>query len=286
MNFYKSTAQGAAPSCLYVMNSNEKIITNEDFEFFRNLIYSRAGINITPNKMDLLRNRLGRRLQALELNSFSEYRNFLKNSDNKEEIINLINCVSTNKTDFFREEKHFEFMTETLKNENFRRDELYIWSCPCSSGEEPYSIAIALNELYGSLNKFDIKILATDISTKMLEKGEHGIYNDETIKNIPGHLLKKYFHQRENGYEIKKEIRRTVYFRYLNLMEQIPFDKKFDFIFCRNVLIYFDNKTQRQILLKIMRHLKDSGYLFTGHSESLNKLDLPLKYIQAAVYKL
>ncbi|MBP7653612.1 protein-glutamate O-methyltransferase CheR [Candidatus Dependentiae bacterium] len=258
-------------------------LNDSDFTYFRNLVYDICGICISADKKEMLKCRINKRLKDLNLESYKEYKNYIKN--NSEEITNFINAVSTNKTDFFREKNHFDFLSEHIKKNINKMKDLYIWSAACSTGEEPYSIAMTLNEeLYDNPNVNSL-ILATDIDTNVLAKAYKGSYKHDQIQGIPRHLLLKYFEKSGDSYNIKKNLREVLRFKHLNLIEPFPFNKKFDFIFCRNVMIYFDSKTQQELVNKFYNMIKPGGYLFIGHSESLTRLNIKFKYIKPAVYQ-
>lgn len=255
-------------------------INDELFSRFTELIYSVAGIRLGPSKKILVTSRLMRRVKALELEGLTEYFHRVKNDE--QELVEMLNCISTNTTNFFRENHHFEFLKGRIIPEllQSRKDEraIRIWSAGCSTGEEPYSIALTLCEAMQSLrpNEFwDIKILATDISTKVLDTASAGIYLFEQFpETVSASLLKKYFMRGNNGncdsIKVKDSVKNIIRFRKLNLKEKIyPFTKPFDVIFCRNVMIYFDDDMKRHVLSMYHKHLADDGYLCLGHSESM-----------------
>ncbi len=261
-------------------------LSNTDFEIFRKTIYDLCGICITEQKKELLKNRLIKRLTKLNLESFTDYRKYISDKKNSHEIEFLINAVSTNKTEFYREIKHFEFMQNVLtanyKNNN---NELYIWCAASSTGEEPYSIAMTIFESLPNASLRKIKILATDIDTDVLNKATNGIYSKEQVAGVPITHLKKYFTNSNGNFEVKKNVKDLINFRQLNLIKDFPFNKEFDFIFCRNVMIYFDMQTQEKIVNKFYNLVKPSGYLFVGHTESLSRLKIKFEYICPSVYQ-
>ena len=243
----------------------------------RALIYREAGIALTPAKMDMVYSRLARRVRARELSSFAQYLALVERGD-REELEAFINALTTNMTSFFREPHHFRILAERLEREPAGR-EISIWSCASSSGEEPYSIAItALKALKGRAE--DLRILATDIDTGVLSRAREGIYPVDQLGQVPEPLVKRFFLKGEGKNEglarVKEELRRLVCFRRLNLLEENwPMRGRFDFVFCRNVMIYFDQPTQRALLGRIAPLIKPDGLLFVGHSESLhNSQDL------------
>jgi chemotaxis protein methyltransferase CheR len=243
----------------------------------------------------MLEGRIRRRLKILEIPAYEDYCNYLFSHTGKaEELVNLIDVVTTNKTDFFREPRHFDFLVEkalpTLTTALVGKRPLLLWSAGCSTGEEPYTLAMILSEYGLTHQNFSFRILATDISTAVLEKAALGIYSSEATHPVPSALKLKYLmRSREPGanrVRIVPELRRLIEFRRLNFMENdYEIAEKADAVFCRNVLIYFDRPTQQQILRKITRHMIPGGFLFVGHSESLHELDLPLTQVAPALYR-
>ncbi|MBI5186179.1 MAG: protein-glutamate O-methyltransferase CheR [Nitrospinae bacterium] len=211
-------------------------------------------------------------------------------------LVELIDALSTNVTHFFREDHHFKFMREKLLPDLVKRKKasgdatIRIWSAACSTGTEPYTIAIVVKEFFDSFLGWDFKILATDISTKVLGIGAKGIYSTKDLETVPKTYLTRYFRKiggrhEEGGYQVNPELRNLVTFRRFNLLTQdYPFTRKFDLIFCRNVMIYFDQPTKNQILQSMQKHLHASGYLFTGHAESLGRAVKGFKHVEPAIY--
>jgi len=273
------------------------VISNKEFELFRSLIYDTCGINLQLSKKELVKARLSKRLSKVGTNSFNDYYNYVTKTDKTgEELIHLINSISTNKTDFFREIKHFDFLNTTLlpelvaKKEKNNDKKLRIWCAASSSGEEPYTLAITVLNHIKPSNGWDIKILATDISTEILQKAIAGIYKMESLKDIPPGTVSAHFSKvivdNAHCYEAKNHLKDLITYRRFNLMtEKFPFKYPFDFIFCRNVMIYFDPETQHRLVSKFYDCLPKDGYLFIGHSETLSKSNSSFKYIQPAVYQ-
>ena len=265
-------------------------LSDDDFRSFKSLIYNKCGICLHEGKKELVRARLNKRLRQRGIKTFKDYYQFLTNEDDGEELVVMLDAISTNKTSFFREIKHFDFLEEhvfpSYAAGNLGR-RLRFWSAACSSGEEPYTLAISLLENLGSAN-FDIKILATDISTKVLGDAQRGIYTADRIEDIPKPLIRTYFQQgqgRQVGfYRVKPNLRNIISFKRFNLMDKFPFNTVFQFIFCRNVMIYFDKKTQEKLVNKFYQCIVPGGYLMIGHSESLTGVKHPFKYIQPSVY--
>ncbi len=265
-------------------------LSDSDFEKFSDLVYQKTGINLHYGKKQLLQSRANKILRKRGISSYREYFQIIVEDKSQQELHEFINLISTNVTHFFREEKHFQFMKEVWAPDILKRGEknIEIWSSACSSGEEPYSIAICLKELLdGTGQKYSV--FASDISTKVLSMAQRGIYTRDRIENIPPDLVRRYFQEgRESamGYvKLKNEIRNMVSFRRINLIEPFTNLKTFDIIFCRNVMIYFDFPTKQLIVEKLYHQIKPGGYLFIGHSESLNGLSTRFKYIMPATYR-
>ncbi|HBF35371.1 TPA: hypothetical protein DDW35_12490 [Candidatus Sumerlaeota bacterium] len=278
----------------------EPIINNIDlperlYLKFAKLVYDSAGIALGNAKRELVRSRLMKRLRALQVTTYEEYYEILAHHDGDgSELVMMLDAISTNKTDFFRENQHFQFLSETAlpaimtRNRTTRR--IRVWSAGCSSGEEPYTLAMVLREHLDRSVNWDIKILATDISTKVLQFAHEGIYEEEKVKPVPVQYRTAYFDKGKNArgqvvYRAKPELRNLITFRRLNLMNAtFPFSGAFDVIFCRNVMIYFDKGTQETLVNKYYKHLASGGYLFIGHSESLNSLKTPFQFVKPTIY--
>jgi chemotaxis protein methyltransferase CheR len=249
----------------------EFLYTLSDFETVRKLIYEHAGISLNDTKYEMVYSRLVRRLRALGCNSFKSYLHILEDGNNPEWEF-FINALTTNRTEFFREPHHFSILTDHIRNHCRHLPSINIWSAATSSGEEAYSIAIVMAELFQS-NSPPVKILATDLDTNVLEKARNAVYSLEQVQTIPSSQVKRYFLKGEGANEgfvkVKEEIRKLITFRRINLLENDwRLSEVFDIVFCRNVMIYFDKNTQYQVLKKITRVLKPEGLLFAGHSES------------------
>ena len=277
------------------MSSRDENISNADFGRLRKLIYHQAGINLGADKRAMLELRIKRRLRSLNLNSYGQYCDYLFAHDGQQdEIVHLIDVVTTNKTDFFREPGHFEFLVRKAVPEfmvgNASRRPMLVWSAGCSTGEEPYTLAMVLSE-YGLVNpNFRFRVLATDVSTSVLEKAQLGVFSGDTLRPVPVELRRKYFMRSRdpdsNLLRVVPELRRLVEFRRLNLMdEDFGLSEKVDAVFCRNVIIYFDRSTQERILQKIIHYLVPGGYTFVGHAETLHTMDIPLVPVAPALYR-
>jgi chemotaxis protein methyltransferase CheR len=243
----------------------------------------------------MLELRIKRRLRSLNLSSYAEYCEYLfSRHSQKEELVHLIDVVTTNKTDFFREAAHFDLLVQRAIPDVLDRNEtgrpVFVWSAACSSGEEPYTLAMVLNEYGLSHPGFRFKVLATDISTIVLEKAKLGVYNCELLRPVSPDLRRKYF-MRSRDPESKTmrvvpELRQLVEFRRLNFMDaDFGLSERADIIFCRNALIYFDRPTQEKILQKLTRYLVPRGYTFVGHAETLHDMDVPLLPVANAMYR-
>jgi chemotaxis protein methyltransferase CheR len=276
------------------MSVHEESISGRDYARLRELIYAEAGINLGTERKTMLEARIKRRLKILNFRSYSEYCDYLFGHEGlKNEITHLIDVVTTNKTDFFREAGHFDFLVEKALPELSERNggrQFAIWSAGCSTGEEPYTMAIVLSEYALAHPGFRFRVLASDISTTVLVKAEQGVYTNDIVAPVQPVLRRKYFmRSREPGSEqvrVVPELRRSIEFRRLNFMEDdygVP--EKVDAIFCRNVIIYFDRATQERILLKLARCLLPGGYLFVGHAETLHDMNLPLVPVAPALYR-
>lgn len=268
-------------------------LTAGEFGRLSSFIYSQCGINLSIQKKVLVESRLQRRLAHLNLSSFSAYCDYVMNPVGaKEELVHMIDAVATNKTDFFREPVHFQFMEKEalplFVNEGVSRT-YRIWSSACSSGEEPYTAAMVMEE-FGLRHKIDYKITATDISTKILDKASMAIYPERTITDVPPAMRKRYLlrskDQENPTVRITPQLRSKVQFKRLNLMDDVfDVDYNFDLIFCRNVLIYFDRTTQEQVVNKLLQHLRPGGFLFIGHSESIYHMKLPVTQCKPTIFQ-
>ncbi len=273
---------------------NTKILTDSDFWKLSSFIYTNYGIKLPITKKIMLQSRILTRLKSNNIDSFKEYCHFvLSGKCGESEIINMIDLVSTNKTDFYRESPHFDFMKSAVLPEfveNYSGKPLKVWSAASSSGEEVYTIAIVISEFLEGKNTFDFSIFGTDISSRILVKAALGIYPLERVDVIPLVQKKKYLLRGKNKetpiVRIIPELRAKTKFERLNLVDEsynVP--KDFDVIFCRNVLIYFDRETQEKVVTKLCNHLKLGGYFFLGHSESIVGIDVPLVQVKPTMFQ-
>jgi len=269
-------------------------LTERDFRKISNLVYDHCGINLHDGKKELVRARLAKRLRLGKFRTFSEYMQNVLEDKTGNELSILIDSLSTNLTSFFREPQHFEFIQNKFlqllldRKRKLHNYKIRVWSAGCSSGEEPYSIAIVLLDAIQGRGRWDVKVLATDISTSMLEIAKTGLYDAERVKPVPSLQKQKYLvPHRSNGQkvlEVSRQLRDAVIFSYLNLMNDWPIKGPLDFIFCRNVMIYFDKTTQASLINRFWDLLDSGGILFTGHSESLTGIEHKFKYIQPTIY--
>ena len=269
------------------MISKIQKLTPQQFQHVCTTLYDISGIALTEGKEELVHSRLVRRLQANGINNYQEYFNFIKNDSTGKEMVLMLDSLTTNKTDFFREIQHFDFMTEKILP-NLKSKRLRIWSSACSSGEEPYSIAMLLAEKIPDFSNWDIRILATDLSTDILTQAQKGIYTNKVIEPVPKPWQKKYLKAADpdkTTYQVIPQLRKLVNFARLNLMEEFPMKGPFDIIFCRNVMIYFDKPTQVKLIKKFCKLLPKDGHLLIGHAESLDHKNHDLTYIQPATYQ-
>ncbi|MFW5761840.1 MAG: CheR family methyltransferase [Cyclobacteriaceae bacterium] len=262
----------------------------EEFNRLSVYINTNFGIKMPPEKKIMLQSRLQKRLRDLNIATFKEYIDLVFSENGvTSELIHMIDVVTTNKTDFFREAAHFDYITnEVLPLINGKQ--IKIWSAGCSSGEEVYTIAIILKEFLQNNNRFDFQILGTDISSRVLAKAVEAIYTEERIANIPIELKKKYFLKSKDrlnpAVRVIKDLRSKASFLRLNFMDSdyAVVKEMFDIIFCRNVLIYFDRPTQEKVISRLCQKLKYGGYFFLGHSESIMGMNLPLKQIRPTIF--
>lgn len=273
------------------------VLSDKEFELFRGLIYKTSGINLTSSKKELVKARLSKRLTKTGIGTFEQYYKFVtKHDKNGEELVHLLDSISTNKTDFFREAKHFDFLNTKLlpdliqKKEKVKNKTIRVWCAASSSGEEPYTLAITILNHINPNDGWNIKILATDISTKILQRAIKGIYTIDSLKGISPAIVSAHFKRvvidKSNCFQAKDHLKKIITFRRFNLMTpNFPFRNPFDFIFCRNVMIYFDTETQHKLILKFYNCLPKDGYLFIGHSETLARKTQGFKYTQPAVYQ-
>ena len=272
-------------------------LSDKEYKAFVDLVYKQSGINLGDNKQHLVKTRLQKIMRKLNMKTFKEYYDYIVKSADNSQLIELIDAITTNHTHFFREQDHFRYLVNYIIPEIISRKRLSgenrirAWCCATSSGEEPYTIMMCLLETIANIQEFDFKFLCTDISPKVLTIAVNGLYNEEKVKNIPKPFLSKYFDKTdkkgESIYQVKSILKDYLRFRLFNLMTaQFPFKGKFDFIFCRNVMIYFDTPTREALLSKLLNYLVPGGFLFIGHSENITmNVKNRLKIIAPAIYE-
>jgi chemotaxis protein methyltransferase CheR len=274
--------QSAEPSILF---AEVAPLTASEFERLQRIVHQHFGYDLRPGKEELVSARLNRKIGSMGLKSFTEYLDFITSAGNDSHFSEMIDLLTTNFTSFFREQPHFNFFTAILPMLR-RQGTVRIWSAACSSGEEPYSIAIAAAENGGLTN---VEILATDISTRVLKKAKAGVFPAQAVQNVPQAVLRRYFLKGEgqtSGYfRVKPEIANRIQFARLNLAQPFSHKHLFSLIWCRNVMIYFNKATQEAVVNKLARCLESGGYLFIGHSEALGGVQQPLRYVEPAIYR-
>jgi chemotaxis protein methyltransferase CheR len=264
-------------------------LTHKEFEQIRSLARERFGLDLRSGKEELVTARLSKRIRNWGFRTFQQYYDHVLADRSGEALVEMIDSLTTNHTMFLREPEHFDFLRDTIAAEFGGRNLLEIWSAACSTGEEPYSIAVCLLEKLGMDAAARIRILASDISTRALNAARQGVYAESRFDGFPGTWLRKYFLRGDGKwkgwYRVKPEVRGMVDFRRINLMEPLGNLPKFAVVFCRNVMIYFDKPTQEDLLRRLADRLEPGGYLLTGHSESLLGSRQALEYVRPAVYR-
>jgi chemotaxis protein methyltransferase CheR len=266
-------------------------LTEKQFKKISAIVYELCGIHLKAGKEALVRARLMKRLRALGMESFDAYIHYIESEAGSRELGMMVDVMTTNKTSFFREPAHFDYLRDHVLPAAHRR-RMRFWTAACSSGEEPYSLAIFIREAIPDIDLRDVKILATDISTRMLEKARRATYPREALREIPGRLLQKYFVKTTPAaagappmYRVKDPVLAMVRLARLNLIDKWPMKGPFDVIFCRNVMIYFDRPTQQRLINRFWNYLEPGGYLFVGHSEGLSAISHKFQYVRPAVYR-
>jgi len=276
-------------------NKCDITITDDDFEKFREYFYRKTGIMFDQSKRYFVDRRLVERIKATGHDSFKSYFIFVRFDTSGKELQNLINALTVNETYFFREEYQFRCMVNKMLPEIVSRKKpveiIKIWSIPCSTGEEPYSIAIYLLEYWKDIDKWDVEIVGSDIDTNALEKAKRGIYSERSVQDLPKHILQKYFTYLGNGdYQICEDLRNSIEFTKVNIVD--PKETKryrgFDIVFCRNLLIYFDDLSRKLAVENIYDAMNPGGFICLGHSESMSRIS-PIfkirKFPEAIVYQ-
>ncbi|HSW59488.1 MAG TPA: protein-glutamate O-methyltransferase CheR [bacterium] len=267
-------------------------LSDSEFDKLRELVYKISGISLANTKKELVISRFSKRLKELKINSFGEYHDLLISPSGFSEVQNFINSITTNKTDFFRESHHFDFIVSTFIPQVVAasRPVVRVWSAACSTGEEPYTIAMVMSKYLVEPYGIPVKILATDIDTNVLKAAARGVYDSHAIGQVPEKYLKKYFLRGKGDsfglFKVKDDIRSMVTFKQLNFIaSEYPITATFDIIFCRNVIIYFSPETKKLVVGKLFRYLSEGGYIMMGHSETLFNMIDGLIYLKNTVYQ-
>lgn len=284
--------QNPAPQ---IENANLKPLSQEEYDCFVKIIYEHSRISLGPHKKDMVAARLIKRLKACSIPSFAEYIKFIKSPRGASELTHFIDALSTNHTFFFREIAHFNFLKQTIlprliADPNRRTKHFRVWSAASSSGEEPYSIAILLSEFFNTYPQWSWSVEATDISTRILEMARLGSFDKARLGTMENALITKYFQKSvidgAEHFQVSPLLKAKINFRQLNLLSATyPFTEKFDLIFCRNVMIYFDLPTKQELVTKLSNTLLPGGYLYSGHAESLTGIKHGLQPIQVSVFQ-
>jgi chemotaxis protein methyltransferase CheR len=265
------------------------VLGEREFDRISQLAYEHFGLDLRAGKQSLVAARLAKKVRQLGLRSFDEYCHYVRNDRTGKALESMIDDLTTNHTSFFREPRHFDFLRRVVLPQYKTRPQINVWSAACSSGEEPYSIAMSIFEELGTTGSPEVRILATDISTQVLARATRAIYPEERFRGIPLPCLQRHLLRGTAdgavSYRIKPELRAMVEFRHMNLMQSFTALPQFQTIFCRNVLIYFDKPTQQDLVRRLAAQLEPGGYLLVGHAESLNSIDHGLEYVQPATYR-
>lgn len=286
----KIVSQVAEMTSVIESNGTTFDLSELEFNSISRLILEKAGIDLNLKKMPLVKARLAKRIRTLGMKSYRKYVKYVKNDPTQKELVTMIDLLTTNKTSFFREEEHFDFIKKNILAQRILKQEpLRVWSAGCSSGEEPYSLTMLLKEKYRYMAKEDFQMLATDISVEMVNKARLGVYEEETTESLPAEYLRKYFTKvpapaSRTKYRVTDDLKQHVRVARLNLISEWPMRGPFDFILCKNVMIYFKSDLRKNLVYRYGKLLKPGGYLFIGLSESLGGNSGELNYVQPAIY--
>jgi chemotaxis protein methyltransferase CheR len=265
------------------------VLNTGDFEKISRIAYEHFGVDLRQGKHALIEARVGKKLRQLGLPSFKAYIDHVTSDTSGAALAGMVDILTTNHTSFFREPRHFEFLRDIIFPALRSRPQIHIWSAACSSGEEPYSIGMTLLEAFREDTLAKLRIRASDISTRVLETAAKGIYPAERMKDIPAPLQQRYMLKGSNAaagsFRFKNEVRNLIVFEHTNLMQPLTPDYRCSVIFCRNIMIYFDRPTQQDLVQRLSQHLEPGGFLFIGHSESLNAIQHGLEYVSPATYR-
>jgi len=268
-------------------------LSDKEFNEIRKLVSKHTGISLSDAKKNLVYSRLVKRLRGLKMSSFKQYCSFIDSKEGEGELLNFTNAITTNLTSFFREAHHFDFLKTKLiprlLQDNASSKRIRVWSAGCSTGEEPYSIAMMLRESIPRDKDWDIKILASDLDSNVLEHAKRGVYDEERIEALPKGRVKTWFKygQGDNAGSVMVHpaLKEMISFKRLNLMKEWPMKNQFDFIFCRNVMIYFDKPTQKKLYSRFANQVIDHGHICIGHSETMFKVSTDFELLGNTIYK-
>ena len=270
------------------MNLMTVQLSENQFNRICGIVYQACGIHLKQGKEALARARLMKRLRVKRVASVDDYLDYIESAEGSHELALFIDVMTTNKTSFFREAEHFNYLRDQILPE-LKGHRLRFWSAACSSGEEPYTLAMWLKEHMKDIDSKDLLILATDISRRMLDKARVAMYPPETLRSLPSKQFFKYFKklngQHSGNFQVVDDVRMLVRLSWLNLLESWPMKGPFNVIFCRNVMIYFDRQTQQKLINRFWELLEPGGYLFVGHSEGLSAIKHQFRYMRPATYR-
>ncbi len=271
------------------LNGREFAFSDADFEAIRDMVKQLTGINLSDSKRELVYGRVSRRLRTLRLSSFREYLDYLS-QDADQEMMEFCNAITTNLTAFFRESHHFDYLGDLLREMRQRGEKrrLRFWSAGCSTGEEPYSLAMTIAEAIPDWERWDIRVLATDLDSQVLGHARKGRYSEDRVKTLGRQRLERFFHWQDDaqaGWQVNADLAAMITFKQLNLIQPFPMRGPLDAIFCRNVIIYFDKNTQRDLFQRISQLQTSGGLLFLGHSESLFKVSTDYNLLGKTIYQ-
>lgn len=261
-------------------------LTDREFGELVDYMKTNYGINLEKKRL-LIESRLYSVLAEKKVSSFTEYFDLIRRKD-PGELNTMLNKLTTNHTYFLREPGHFRFLREVIlpqQEKTNRERDLRIWSAGCSTGEEAYTAVMVMKDFFSGARDWDYRTLATDISTRVLEEAKRGVYPEESLRDVPPRWEKRYFSRNGQMFALSDEVKREVIFKRVNLMDPFPFSKPFDLIFCRNVMIYFDQETKNRLVGKFCEALKPGGYLFIGHSETIQRDSSGFRYIEPSIYQ-
>ena len=267
-------------------------IDDHQFDYLRDLVYREAGINLTPAKRCLVQTRIGKLMRRNGIGGYDELFHILESDKSGHELVRVLDAICTNHTYFFRESEHFEYLDKEILPtivETKKAKTIRVWSAGCSSGEEPYSLAITLNEFLRKYDRWSFYIYASDLSSKVLNTAKRGIYDYDEIRHLSEDIKKRYFKKGRNQFQhlikVKDHLTRNIRFARHNLLSKLESESNFDIIFCRNVMIYFDMDTKKRVVDRLSEKLADNGYFITGHSESLNMIEHNMKMEKPTIYR-